>query len=178
MPNHVFVGMSLDGYIADADNSVQWLNDYPQEMGADSHFSNFMESMDALIMGRRTFEAVCSFGQWPYTKPVMVLSKSLQELAPQYAGKAVLCPESIEGVLAKAHGLGYENLYIDGGQLIQSFLQKDFIDSLTITTIPIVLGGGIALFGNLIAPLRFEHIHTEILSGGLVMSGYMRTRKK
>ncbi len=176
MLNHVFVAISLDGYIADAQNSVEWLNAYPQPSGEDSPFQVFMHSMDAMIMGRRTFEMVHSFGQWPYTIPVWVMSKSLACLPEGYAQKVTLCSENIEDVLQKAQEHGFENIYIDGGRLIQSFLQKDLIDSLTLTHIPILLGGGISLFGELMQPLEFEHMHTQTLTGGLVMSGYIRKR--
>ncbi len=176
MANHIFMGISLDGYVADKNNSVEWLNAYPQEQGPKSHFSLFMESMDAIIMGRATFEMVHSFGVWPYTKPVVVLSKSLTSLPPEYEGKASLCADDIKDVLLNTFRKGYKELYIDGGAVVRSFLAMDFIDSMTLTQVPVLLGGGVSLFGELAEPLKFTHVHTEVLDGGLVMSGYMRKR--
>ncbi len=176
MLKHVFVAISLDGYIADAQNGVEWLNAYPQDLGENSAFNVFMGSMDALIMGRNTFEAVHSFQQWPYTIPVWVMSKTLASLPEGYNGKATLCSDNIEVTLKKASEQGFKNLYIDGGRLVQSFLQKDLIDSITLTRIPIILGGGVPLFGELAQTSTFEHIHTQVLEGGLVMSGYARVR--
>ncbi len=176
MANHIFLGMSLDGYIADKNNSVDWLSAYPQEQGPDSAFALFMDNMDAIIMGRNTFELVHSFGQWPYTKPVIVMSQSLEALPSGYEQKATLSKESVKDTLLNAFRKGYHELYIDGGKLVQSFLQLDMIDSMTLTQVPEILGGGISLFGDLDEPLKFKHIHTQILEGGLVMSGYMRKR--
>ncbi len=176
MANHIFMGMSLDGYIADKNNSVDWLNAYPQEQGQDSHFSLFMGNMDAIVMGRGTFETVHSFGQWPYTKPVIVLSKSLTTLPEGYEDKAVISNEDIKDVLLNAFRKGYKELYIDGGAVVRSFLAMDFIDSMTFTQVPVLLGGGVSLFGDLAEPMKFAHVHTEVLDGGLVMSGYMRKR--
>ncbi len=176
MANHVFMAMSLDGYIADKNNSVDWLNAYPQEEGAQAPFAVFMDNMDAIIMGRKTFETVHSFGVWPYTKPVIVLSKTLQSLPQGYEDKASISSESIKDLLLNAFRKGYKELYVDGGSVVRSFLEMDFIDSMTITHVPIVLGGGVSLFGELTEPLRFSHVHTQELAGGLVMSGYMRKR--
>ncbi len=176
MANHIFMGMSLDGYIADKNNSVSWLNEYPQDTSPEAPFTLFMESMDAIIMGRGTFEMVHSMGLWPYTKPVIVMSTSLHALPSGYEGKATLSQDTIKDALLNALRKGYQELYIDGGKLVQSFLKKDFIDSMTITLLPIILGGGIPLFGPLVEPLKFTHIHSQTLPGGLVMSGYMRKR--
>ncbi len=176
MANHIFMGISLDGYIADKNNSVDWLSAYPQEHGPDSAFAKFIENMDAIIMGRNTFETVHSFGVWPYTKPVIVMSQSLNALPDGYDGKAKLSKHNVKDVLLNAFRKGYNELYIDGGKVVQSFMQLDLIDSMTLTLIPEILGGGISLFGELDAPLKFNHVHTEVLDGGLVMNGYMRKR--
>ncbi len=176
MANHVFMGMSLDGYVADKNNSVEWLNAYPQEDGPESHFSLFMDNMDAIIMGRNTFETVHSFGVWPYTKPVIVLSKSLESLPQGYEGKASLSKEDVKDVLLSAFRKGYKELYIDGGAVVRSFLALDLIDSMTLTQVPLLLGGGVSLFGDMDATMKFTHIHTQVLDGGLVLSGYMRQR--
>ncbi len=176
MANHIFMGMSLDGYIADKNNSVEWLNAYPQEEGPEAPFTLFMENMDAIIMGRNTFEMVHSFGVWPYTKPVIVMSSTLTSLPQGYEGKANLSHDSVKDVLLNAFRKGYKELYIDGGKVVQSFLALDLIDSMTITQVPVLLGGGVSLFEELPGALKFNHIHTQVLDGGLVMSGYMRKR--
>ncbi len=176
MANHIFVGMSLDGYIADKNGGVEWLNAYPQQEGPDAPFTVFMENMDAIVMGRKTFETVYSFGVWPYTKPVIVMSSTLQSLPEEFEGKATVTSDGIKDVLLNAFRKGYKELYIDGASLVQSFLKMDFIDSMTLTTVPIVLGEGISLFGQLPEPIRFSHVHTQELDGGLIMSGYMRKR--
>ncbi len=176
MANHIFLAVSLDGYIADRNNSVDWLAIYPQEQGDDAPFTLFMDTVDAVVMGRNTFEAVLQFGVWPYTKPVFVLSKTLHHVHETMADKVTLTREEPSFLLRTLRQNGYNEIYIDGGKVVQSFMEKGLIDSMTLTHIPIVLGGGVPLFGALPKPQKFEHVHTQILTGGLVMSGYMRIR--
>lgn len=168
--NHVFIAVSLDGFIADAQGRVDWLNDIPNPEGPDYGYTPCIEKIDAIVMGRLTFETVMSFGAWSYTKPVIVLSKTLKELPQGLSGKVSLSSDEIEPLLVKLHDKGYLNLYIDGGRVIQSFLQRDLIDEMCITHIPILLGGGIPLFGSLEKPMKFEHATTKILGQGLVSS--------
>ncbi len=178
MSNHVFIATSLDGYIADNNGSVDWLNAYstPPASSEEDVFAQFMQNIDAVVMGRNTFEVVQSFGVWIYTKPVIVLSSTLQTLPEEYAQKAYVTTERIDTLLARLHAEGLQNLYIDGGKVIQSFLHKDLIDTMTITRIPVLLGGGIALFGKNSVQLAFTHSQSKVLNGGLVMDTYLRKR--
>ncbi len=179
MSNHVFIATSLDGYIADAAGSVDWLNALSAQHMNDNLdngedvFGNFMHNIDAILMGRNTFEVVKTFEQWVYTKPVIVMSSRLQSLEPTYAGKASISAEDIEILLPKLHAQGLHRLYIDGGKLIQSFLQKNLIDSMTITRIPVLLGAGIPLFGMMPQMMFFKHVQNKVLSGGFVMDTYV-----
>jgi dihydrofolate reductase len=112
----------------------------------------------------------------PYTKPVYVISASLQDVQQKYSGKAEILnlkPKQIIETLAKK---GVKNLYIDGGALIQSFLAEDLIDELIITTIPVILGGGIPLFGKLDKSLKFILLKSELLNNSLVKSYYKRDK--
>lgn len=176
MSNYVYIAQSLDGYIADRDGGIDWLLEIPNPEDSDFGFSEFMNRIDAVVMGRKTFESVMGFDMWIYTKTVYVISASLKSLPEKYRDKAALLnlePRQIIDTLKKD---GMENLYIDGGALIQSFLAQDLIDELIITTIPILLGGGIPLFGELQNSLRFRHIKTEVLIDLLVKNYYRRER--
>ena len=147
--NKVFIATSLDGYIADKDGGIDWLHTIPNPENIDLGFNSFMEGIDALIMGRNTYETVLGFDmEWPYGKPVFVLSSKLTNVPGNLKGKVYLMSGKLDDILNHIHQMGYSNLYIDGGHTIQKFLESDLIDEMIISTIPIVLGGGIPLFGK------------------------------
>lgn len=162
--NSVFIATSLDGYISDKERKIDWLHSFPMPEGADTGYTAFMDRMDALVMGRTTFETVCGFDiDWPYEKPVFVLSNSLSKIPEKFEKHAQLVKGDLKEVLSQIHLQGFNHLYIDGGRTIQSFLQEDLIDEMIITTIPILLGGGSPLFGELEKPLNFECVKSELL---------------
>jgi dihydrofolate reductase len=165
----VFVGASVDGFIARADGSLDWL---PQDAGADNGYEAFIASVDALLIGRKTYETALGFGAWPYgEKPVFVLST--QPLAPAPAGATIERlsgePAEVAATLA-ARGIGH--LYVDGGIVIQRFLRAGLIDRLVVTRVPVLIGAGIPLFGETGRDIVLTHIATRTLGGGLVQSEY------
>ena len=130
-----------------------------------------------LLMGRKTFDMVCSFDiQWPYKIPVFVLSSSLESLPEVFKDKAEIVTGSLSEILEQIHKKGYTQLYIDGGVTVQNFLKEDLIDELIITTIPILLGGGIPLFGELPKEMEFEHVESVLYLESLVQNSYRRKR--
>lgn len=172
--NSIFIGVSIDGYIADRDGSLAWLETVPNPAGNDMGYGKFMARIDALVMGRKTYETILGFGiDWPYPCPVYVLSTSLSSLPPELAGKVFLEQGPLTEVVARIHEQGYQRLYIDGGKVIQSFLEQELIDELTLTTIPVLLGGGVRLFGNLNRPQRFHLAETEVFLGEIVQRRYV-----
>jgi dihydrofolate reductase len=176
--NSIFIATSIDGYIADSNGNIDWLHSIPNPTHDDMGYDSFIKTVDAIIMGRTTFETVCSFDiAWPYSIPVFVLSNSLTEIPKAYKGKAYLAQGPLNEILAEIHGQGFHKLYIDGGKTIQSFLQEDLIDEMTITTIPILLGSGFSLFGELSKPLRFECKEIKHLLDSISQSRYVRTTK-
>ena len=178
MSNIVYIATSLDGYIADKKGQLDWLNDIPNPDNSDSGFSDFLHKVDAIIMGRKTYEAVLSFGcDWPYTKPVYVLSNSLKKIPQQYQDRVELISGAPKEILQHMHKIGAKTLYIDGGITIQSFLEEDLIDEMIITTVPILLGGGYRLFGMLDKPLDFELESSRIILKNLVQNTYKRKVK-
>lgn len=177
MANIVYIATSLDGYIADKNGNLDWLHSTPNPEGDDLGFHDFMNRIDALVMGRNTFETVCGFDcEWPYSKPVFVISNSLTSIPDGYQDKAFLVSGELKGILAEINGKGFNELYIDGGKTIQSFMAKDLIDELIITTIPTVLGGGAPLFGELTSPLKFELKSSEVLLDAIVKNHFIRQR--
>ncbi|MCR9172323.1 MAG: dihydrofolate reductase family protein [bacterium] len=171
--NKVFIATSIDGYIADKNGGIDWLHSVPNPEGDDMGYNSFMDEVDALLMGRKTFETVCSFDiDWPYSKPVFVLSNSLKDIPEKYEGKAFLINGDLTGVLTTIHSIGHESLYIDGGSTTQSFLKEGLIDTMIITQIPILLGGGTPLFGELEEPQKFTCVETKHLLGQVSQSRF------
>ena len=169
----VFVATSLDGYLARADGGIDWLEDASSETGEDYGFRRFFATVDALVMGRNTFEKVLSFEKWPYgDKPVVVLSSSLTQV-PEDAPKTVeITSASPAELVQRLSARGAKHLYVDGGVTIQRFLQAGLIHSLTIARIPILLGSGIPLFGTLPGDVLLRHVRTQSYPNGLVQSEY------
>ena len=163
MSNIVFIATNLDGFIADQDGGVDWLHSIPNLENLDMGYADLIDRIDALVMGRKTFEKVCSFDcDWPYSKPVFVLSNSMKSIPEGYEGKAEPIKGSLSEVMESLHQKGYKHLYIDGGVTVQSFLKEDLIHEMIITVIPILLGGGIPLFGELPEPIKFDHVKTKV----------------
>ena len=175
MANRVFIACSLDGYISDKNDGLDWLQSIPNPDHLDMGWGEFIAGIDAIVMGRKTFERVCGFDcPWPYPKPVFVLSNSMTSVPREYEGKAELIKGSLTDVLATVHERGYSELYIDGGTTVQNFLREDLVDELIITVIPVLLGGGSPLFGELPEPMDFEHLRTEVLLNAIVQNHYRR----
>jgi dihydrofolate reductase len=173
--NKVFIATSLDGFIADNKGSVDFLYKYPEPEGEDMGYYAFMSGIEALVMGRKTFETVLGFGiAWPYTKPVFVWSTQLKEIPETLEGKVHLIQGAPREITLRLHADGYHQLYIDGGQTVQSFLREGLIDEMIITVIPMVLGSGIPLFGEVEVPVSFHCTESRAFSHGVVQSKYVR----
>lgn len=178
MTNYVYIATSLDGFIATSDGGLDWLEEIPNPEQSDYGYAEFMKSIDAIVIGRKTFDKVLSFGQWVYHKPVFLLSNSLTKLPEQIFGKAEIVRGDIKKIINQLNQNGYTNLYIDGGRVIQSFLQEDLVDEMIITRVPILLGKGVPLFGTLEQHLKFRHKKTEIYNDTLVKSYYIRDKNR
>ena len=170
MKTSVFVGTSLDGFIARPNGSFDFLEG---SGGNEPHgYEEFFASVDALLIGRKTFETVLKFDTWPYgEKPTFVLST--RPLAPSPAGTVV---EHMSGppaeVVAALTARGFKHVYVDGGLTIQRFLQAGLIDRLIIARVPVLIGSGIPLFGALERDIRLKHVATRVYASGLIQSEY------
>jgi dihydrofolate reductase len=176
MKTSVFVGTSLDGFIAKPDGNIDWLTQYAND-DAIYAYEEFMHGIDAIIIGRGTFEKVLTFPSWPYEKKAFVLSTSLKQLPDTLKDKATLLSMKVKELLSYLSEAGFSSIYVDGGKVIQSFLDEDAIDDLIISRTPLLIGNGIPLFGFLSADLNFIHMKTETQTNGLVRSYYKRVRK-
>ncbi|TCN88393.1 dihydrofolate reductase [Vibrio crassostreae] len=175
MSNIVFIGTSLDGYIADKNGDLDWLQAIPNPEGDDMGYNAHIDRIDALVMGRNTMDMVLSFGiDWPYTKPVYVLSNTLTEVPKEVEGKVFLIKGELTQIIEDLNSKGLNNLYIDGGVTIQNFLKEDLVDELIISTLPVVLGGGASLFGDLVSPLDFTLKNVTTYLDEIVTTHYLR----
>jgi len=175
MRSIVFIGTSLDGFIARKNGDIDWLVQYANNEAVDA-YEKFMSSIDAIVIGRGTFEKVLSFPSWPYEKKVFVLSTSIKEVPTALKEKVTILSMKPEELLTYLSGQRFSSIYIDGGKVIQDFLIEDLIDELIISKVPVLLGKGIPLFGYLDTDLQFKHAQTETGSNGLVRSYYERKR--
>jgi dihydrofolate reductase len=170
---HVFIATSLDGFIARDDGDIEWLLEYDVS-GEDHGYDDFIEDIDAIIMGRGTFDAVRDMKPWFYTRPVLVLSATLAEqpVPSELAGKVRFTGKPPQKAMAMLEAEGCRRVYVDGGRIIQSFLREGLISDLVITRVPILLGSGRPLFGPLARDVHFTHVSTRPFPSGLVQSAY------
>ncbi len=159
----------MDGFIARPNGGLDFL---PPGGGEPHGYEEFIQSVDALVIGRKTFETVLSFDVWPYgEKPVFVLST--RSLAPAPAGALVehMWGDPVE-IVSKLEARGIGHVYVDGGMTIQRFLRAGLIQRLIITRVPVLIGEGIPLFGNLPQDVPLRHIKTRSYPSGLVQTEY------
>jgi len=176
--NIVFIAASLDGYIAGKNGEIDWLHLVPNPDNIDMGFVGVMEEVDAVVMGRVTFDTVVGFGgEWPYSKHVFVLSRTLEAVPTELERQVTVVSGTPAEVLRTINDLGHVKLYIDGGSTIQQFLKEDLVDELIITTIPILLGGGFSLFGELEQPLPLCLADTKVYLDQMIQSKYVRAKK-
>ena len=170
MQASVFVGTSLDGFIARVNGGLDFL---PAGGGEPHGYDEFMATVDALVIGRKTFDTVLAFDPWPYgEKPVVVLST--RPLAPVPPGAVVerMSGEPAE-ILSQLDARGIRHVYVDGGITIQRFLVAGLIHRLIITRVPVLIGSGIPLFGPLRQDIVLKHVKTREYASGLVQSEYL-----
>ena len=169
MKASVFIGVSVDGFIARPNGELDFL---PPGGGEPHGYEEFIQSVDALVIGRKTFETVLSFALWPYgEKPVFVLST--RPLPPAPVGAVV---EQMSGdpaeILSRLEARGIGHIYVDGGITIQRFLRAGLIQRVIITRVPVLIGDGIPLFGDLPHDVPLRHIMTSSYPSGLVQTEY------
>ena len=166
----VFIGASVDGFIARRDGGLDWL---PEGGGEPHGYVEFMASVDALVIGRNTFEIVLGFDPWPYgDKRVVVLASKPVDLSAVRGGRVEQMAGTPAEIVARLAASGAHHLYVDGGITIQRFLSAGLIDRLIITRVPVLIGDGIPLFGPLPHDVRLDHVATSSYPSGLVQSEY------
>ena len=181
MKASVYIATTLDGFIARENGELDWLPGSEGEATGegiveDHGFNAFFDSVDVLVMGRKTYQFVVSSEQWFYgDKRVVVLSTTLPGIAPNLPATVQLRRDSPAELYRALEKEGVKHLYIDGGKTIQGFLEAGLIDEIIITRIPVLIGSGIPLFGALAQDITLRHIKTHSFDNGLVQSQYAVT---
>jgi dihydrofolate reductase len=169
----VFIASSLDGYIATSDGSLAWLEEAASS-DEDYGYESFLESVDALAMGRGTYDHISHLEPLPFGgRPVFVFTHH----PPRRRDGATFWQESARTALERWKGMGYGRVYVDGGALISSFLAEGLIDDLVLTKVPVLLGSGLPLFHPIpvSADLRLEAVKSW--PSGFVSLTYSRVQK-
>ena len=178
----VFIATSVDGFIARPDGGLEWLTGQPDDEltgehdpGEDFGYGEFFASVDALVMGRGTFDVVQGFaGDWPYgDKPIYVWTSHPDDIAPKDGADVRALSGSLDDVVARLVADGIGHVYVDGGKVIRQFLAAGLIDRMTISTPPILIGEGIPLFSDVkMDDVRLELVSCETFDGGMVQRTY------
>jgi dihydrofolate reductase len=179
---YVFIATSLDGFIARPDGDIDWLTDPPADPGhAPGHegaspapdYPTFMSIVDHIVMGRGTYEKVLTFGSWPYPDHrVVVLSTTLTRDRDEH----VTVTRDLAETLALLERRGARAVYVDGGKVVQAFLEYDLVDEIMIGRAPVILGEGLPLFGALSHDIRLTHLGTGSSDSGMANSHYLISR--
>ncbi len=170
MTASVFIGTSVDGFIARKNDELDFL---PEGGGEPHGYNEFIASVDAIVIGRKTFEKVLTFGAWAYGKKrVVVLSSRPIDLSVVRGGVVEQMAGAPAEIVSQLAARGVHNLYIDGGVTIQRFLRAGMIQRLIITRVPVLIGEGVPLFGALPRDVRLRHMATRSYPSGLVQSEY------
>ena len=166
----VYLATSIDGFIAREDGDVAWLDRVDAE-GQDYGYAAFMATVDAMLIGRGTYDVVMGFGAWPYEgKRVGVLTH--RPLSSDHGEEAVT--GALGPVLAGWAAEGVRRVYLDGGVTVRQGLAEGVVDDLTLSVIPVILGRGIPLFGAGVPESDWRLTSSEGFPSGLVQLRYAR----
>jgi dihydrofolate reductase len=164
----VFIATSLDGFIARTDGAIDWLS-IVERPGEDYGFKAFFDSVDALVLGRKTYETALGFGEWPYAgKRCFVVTHRPSESLQREDLDAGRRSEIVESLSRD----GLRHSYVDGGDVIRQFLAAGFISDLTISVVPVLLGEGVRLFGETGRDIRLDVVRSRSFPSGLVQTEY------
>jgi dihydrofolate reductase len=170
MITSVFVGTSVDGFIARRNGKYDFLAADEREPHG---YDEFIASVDALVIGRKTYETVLSFREWPYgDRLVVVLSSRPLDFSRVHGGRVEQMAGSPSEIYSRLSARGVRHVYVDGGITVQEFLRAGLIQRITVTRAPVLIGDGIPLFGSLPQDVRLRHVATRTYSSGMVKTEY------
>ena len=164
----VFIGTSVDGFIARPNGELDFL---PSGGGEPHGYNEFIASVDAIVIGRKTFDTVVAFPEWPYgSKQVIVLSNHSLDFSCIRGAVVEQMSGAPADIFNQLAARGFQHIHVDGGITVQAFLRAGLIHRLTITRVPVLIGEGIPLFGSLARDIKLHHLATHHYASGLVKS--------
>ncbi len=172
---YVFMAISLDGFVAREDNSLDWLMKYGID-DSDNSFEEFTKNMNVLVMGSGTFKTVISFDQqWPYKMHTYVMSKTLtqNDIPKSLQDKISVKNLTPKQIMKFLYDKGLKSVYVDGGKLVQSFLRDGLINEITLTQIPIIIGKGKRLFAETEKDIDLEFVTSKQMKFGFIQNHYL-----
>jgi dihydrofolate reductase len=169
-----FIATSLDGFIARADNSIDWLENATSDATEDYGYEEFVKVISTVVMGRKTFQKIQSFPEWPFQhQRVIVLSSTMKSAPAELADQVQLFNGDVTELSELLDSQGDTHVYVDGSRAIQSFIKAGLLTDLIITTVPVLIGDGISLFGGpLPKDIRVNHVSTKAYQNGFVQTHY------
>lgn len=166
----VFLALSLDGFIAGENGDLSWLAEFSSDSPDDTGYTALMHDVDVLVMGRNTYDTVIGFEPWPYAgKRVVVMTHrpfSARHGEESFAG-------TLAALLAQLADEGHRHVYLDGGAVAREGIAAGLVDSITFSWVPVVLGGGVPLFGPGLPRTALRLDATKRLPSGLVQARYV-----
>lgn len=167
----VFLGISLDGFIAGEGGDLSWLSECANESPAETGYDELIARTDALVLGRNTYDSVLRFNEWPFgSKPVHVLTH--RPVTPAHGERAL--QGDIEQALRTVQACGANSVYLDGGNVVRQALQRNLVEELVLSWVPVVLGKGVKLFDERLSPSRWRLAHSRAFESGLVQASYRK----
>ncbi len=178
----VFIATSTDGYIADENGGLDWLHvsgsqDADMSDNLDMGFADYISSVDCMIMGRKCMETISGFNltpeQWPYGDiKIYALSNKRHATPDNLSDKVEMYSGDLSELMRQLELDGYKHAYIDGGSTITSFLNQQLINEVTITRVPVILGGGIPLFGNVEKAVQLREASAIVFPNDFIQTKY------
>jgi dihydrofolate reductase len=170
---HVFMAISLDGFVARQDDQIDWLTKQKTDSD-DVGYAEFEASVDGIIMGSGSFKNVLTFGGWHYKKPVVVMSKTMSQadIPERLEGKVSVSALEPTELMQSLKEDGWDRAYVDGGKIVQSFISSGLIADLNLTLVPILIGDGKRLFGPTDGDIDLELIRSTPFKSGLIQNLY------
>ena len=170
----LYIAMSLDGFIAGPNDDMSFLS-LVEQPGEDYGYARFVETVDTVILGRRTYDWVMTqVDEFPHANKV---SYVITKTAKENIGTTHFYSGDLKELVAKLKNDEGKNIFVDGGsQIVHELLKDNLIDEIIISVIPVLLGNGIRLFQTGSIYQKLEHVSTEQYKSGLTQLHYMCKR--
>lgn len=166
----LYIGASVDGFIAAPDDDITWMEQYND---VDYGYKEFEASIGLVILGRKAYDVGIDNGWgWPHPVPGIILSEDTPKMVPEGA-ELTFKKGDITQILAEAKKCTDKNIWIGGGGYVaQEFLKAGLLDEIVLCTIPIILGDGIRLFDKVGRRIELTLVSSKNYDKGLTISTY------